>query len=182
MPPPFDAIKLTLADAGPIAALFARCSDHFLLQDGVEADPSDAVALFRDVPTGKSATDQTIFGWRDDSGLYAVAAMLRDYPEDGVWYLGLLLLDPRRRGQGVGRALHEALVRHVIGKGAREFRLAVIEANVGAERFWRSLGYRERRRVGLEAFKARQQRRVEMTRDLRPPQNATCPTTLPAGR
>lgn len=45
-------------------------------------------------------------------------------------------------------------------------RLAVLEENEAAERFWRSLGYIELRRVGPDTFKSRSHHRVELCRPM----------------
>jgi GNAT superfamily N-acetyltransferase len=168
MMPPLDAafneppLILTEHDAGEVADLYARCTDYFMLQDGEPATLADALDLFRDVPAEKNLADQVVMGWRGGSGLIAVAAALRDYPCDGVWYLGFLVVDPLVRGQGIGRSIHAAIERWVAAHGAQEIRLAVLEVNEAAERFWRSLGYRELRRVGPDTFKSRSHRRVEL--------------------
>ena len=115
---------LTGADAGDIADLYARCADYFMLQDGELATLADAVELFGDVPEERSAADQTILGRRDGSGLIAVAAILRDHPSDGVWYLGFMIVDPAARGQGIGRSLYASIEQWTVERGAREMRLA----------------------------------------------------------
>jgi GNAT superfamily N-acetyltransferase len=158
------ALVLTEADAAAVFDLFVRCRDDFVRQDGVEATPNDAVGLFSDVPEGKSASDQTILGWRDSHELDAIAAILRDYPARHGWYLGLLLVDPSRRGLGTGRLLHDAVARWALASGARELRLSVLEENIAATGFWQALGYRERRRLDSDTFKLRRHRRIEMTR------------------
>ncbi|WP_294246133.1 GNAT family N-acetyltransferase [uncultured Sphingomonas sp.] len=159
-----ESRELTEADAPAVADLFVRCADYFLLQDGVMPEPADAVALFADVPPEKAADDQVVLGWRDDRGLYAVAAVLRDYPDDGIWYLGLLLVDGTRRRLGIGRSLYEAIEAWAAARGARHMRLAVLEANVAGECFWRALGFEEIRRVGPDKFKEKRHCRVELSR------------------
>src|SRR3546814_7133425 len=49
--------------------------------------------LFSDVPPEKSAHNQAVLGWKGPGGLYAIAAILRDYPRDGTWYLGFMIED-----------------------------------------------------------------------------------------
>jgi hypothetical protein len=43
-------------------------------------------------------------------------------------------------------------------------RLAVLEANVAGECFWRALGFEEIRRVGPDKFKEKRHCRVELSR------------------
>ncbi|MEG3092902.1 GNAT family N-acetyltransferase [Sphingomonas sp. PB1R3] len=155
---------LTESDAGAVADLYARCTDYFMLQDGEPATLADAIELFRDIPKDKNAVDQTVMGWQGQNGLMAVAAILRDYPRDGIWYLGFMIIDAAARGQGIGRSIHDTIEQWAANRGAHEIRLAVLEMNGAAERFWRSLGYTELRRVGPDTFKARRHHRVELCR------------------
>lgn len=118
---------LTEHDAGDVLDLYARCIDYFMLQDGEPATLADAIELFRDVPEGKSAIDQTVMGWRGQNGLMAVVPVLRDYPSYGVWYLGFMIVDASARGKGIGRSIYDAIERWVVDRGAQEIRLAVLE-------------------------------------------------------
>lgn len=163
-PPCPSPIELSEADAPEVADLYGRCADYFMLQDGEEPTLADAHALFTDVPSGKEPRDQIVLGWRRGEGLDAVAAILRDYPDDGIWYLGFMLVDSGLRGRGLGRSIYAIIEKRAADRGATEIRLAVIEANGAGERFWRSLGFGEVRRVGPDRFKARLHRRIELAR------------------
>jgi len=156
--------ELSEADVLEVADLYDRCADYFLLQDGTASTLADAKELFTDVPPEKDADDQTVLGWRDDGGLYAIAAILRDYPREGTWYLGFMMVDAARRGQGLGRSIYGAIEEWATMRGAAEIRLAVLEANEAGERFWRSLGFGEVRRVGPDTFKVKSHRRIELSR------------------
>ncbi|HEV7343062.1 MULTISPECIES: GNAT family N-acetyltransferase [Sphingomonadales] len=72
----------------------------------------------------------------------------------------------RQRGRGVGRSIYSTVESWAAARGATEIRLAVLEANEAAERFWRSLGFIEYRRVGPDTFKMRSHRRIELSRRL----------------
>ncbi|HEY0270140.1 MAG TPA: GNAT family N-acetyltransferase [Sphingomonas sp.] len=127
---------------------------------------ADAGELFTDVPLEKDAHDQTVLGWKGSDGLYAIAAILRDYPRVGIWYLGFLIVDSARRGRGVGRSIYATVEDWAAARGATEIRLAVLEANEPGERLWRSLGFCEVRRVGPDTFKNRSHHRIELNRHL----------------
>ena len=163
-PLPPQPFELTELDAGDVASLYARCSDYFLLQDGEAPTLADARELFSDVPPEKEPEDQTVIGWKGAVGLYAVAAILRDYPAKGTWYLGFMIIDAERRGHGMGRCIYSAVENWAASRGAGEIRLSVLEQNVAGERFWRSLGFEEVRRVGPDTFKMRSHRRIELSR------------------
>lgn len=157
-------VELSEADAGEVAGLYGRCADYFMLQDGSAPTLADARELFTDVPPGREPQDQIVLGWRCGEGLGAVAAILRDHPCDGIWYLGFMIVDAKLRGRGLGRSIYAAIEQWAAARGATEIRLAVLEANGAGERFWRSLGFGEVRRVGPDRFKARLHRRIELSR------------------
>lgn len=157
-------VELSEAHVPEVASLYGRCADYFIFQDGVAPDVADAHALFTDVPPEKNARDQTVLGWRCDEELSAVGAILRDYPRDGTWYLGFMIVDADLRGRGLGRLMYAAIEQWAAGRGATEIRLAVLEENRLGESFWRSVGFGEVRRVGPDVFKARSHRRIELSR------------------
>src|SRR3546814_17961109 len=85
---------------------------------------------------------------------------------DCTWYLGFMIVDAAQRGRGGGRSIYSTVESGAAARGATEIRLAVLEANEAAERFWRSLGFIEYRRVGPDTFKMRSHRRIELSRRL----------------
>lgn len=157
---------LSPAEAPAVFDLYARCADYFLLQDGEVATRSDADELFTDVPPGRSPEHQHVLGLRAGGRLDAVAALLADYPQAGEWYLGLLLIVPERRGQGLGRELYASIEHWSMRQGATRMLLAVLEENASAYRFWRSLGFRTVRKVDAASFKQKVHRRYELARPL----------------
>jgi ribosomal protein S18 acetylase RimI-like enzyme len=157
-------IELSEGDAPAVERLYSRCADYFILQDGAASTPADARALFTDVPPGNRPSDQIVLAWRRGESLDCVAAILPDYPSGDVWYLGFMLVDSRLRGRGLGRSMYAAIEKRAAERGAAEIRLAELESNEAGERFWRSLGFDEVRRVGPDRFKERLHRRVELRR------------------
>src|SRR3546814_15894254 len=94
-------------------------------------------------------------------GLYAIAAILRDYPRDGTWYLGFMIVDAAQRGRGVGRSIYSTVESWAAARGATAIRLAVLEANEAAERFWLYLGFIAYRPLGPETFHKRPHLRLK---------------------
>src|SRR3546814_14863657 len=70
----------------------------------------------------KSAHNQAVLGWKGPGGLYAIAAILRDYPRDGTWYLGFMIVDAAQRGRGVGRSIYSTVESWAAARGATEIR------------------------------------------------------------
>jgi GNAT superfamily N-acetyltransferase len=68
-------------------------------------------------------------------------------------YLGLLSVDPRRRGQGLGSRLMDAAEEHCRGEGCRSLDLRVVNLRQELPGFYRSRGYIE---TGTSPFPADQ--------------------------
>ena len=65
----------------------------------------------------------------------------RDFPERHVWYLGLLLVAPEDRGQGLGEQILAVVKAWIIAQDGRAIRLIVQEQNPAALRFWLRHGF-----------------------------------------
>src|SRR5215213_1984008 len=113
-------------DESILQELLERCSDYYLLHEGWPT-PKDAAGYeLSAVPDGRSADDLRVIGVASGTGeLVAVAQLLRDYPADGDWWIGLLVVAPALRGCGVGSRLFEHVVQMVRAEGGRALYLAV---------------------------------------------------------
>jgi GNAT superfamily N-acetyltransferase len=142
----FDAETLTSGHANAIQKLFETDPSYFEIVQAAPPGPAAAHNLFIELPPDKGYDDKFVIGCFDCGKLIGVIDLIRDYRDEHHWFLGLLFLDPRRRGQGNGarivRDLEEALRR----AGGRRLGLAVIERNIRALKFWQCMGFDEERR------------------------------------
>jgi GNAT superfamily N-acetyltransferase len=147
--PGFRARPLEDSDAPALQRVLEASADYYDLVLGVPPGPAEAVAVALAGPeAGADPAGKLLYGiWTPDGeDLVGVLDAFRDYPEPGVWYVGLLLLLPNVRSTGIGRKIVEALFAAAQPLGAREFQINVVEQNVAAQRFWKSLGFSETRR------------------------------------
>lgn len=63
--------------------------------------------------------------------------------------IGLLMIDPKERGKGLGKVLHKFIKDYVLMHKADKLRIGVVEENTNATGFWKSLGYDEIKRVNM---------------------------------
>ncbi|MFC3077230.1 GNAT family N-acetyltransferase [Phenylobacterium terrae] len=130
-------------DIDELLAFMSTCSGFFELVKGYPPEREDAAQLIQDRPEGLSAARKLLIGLRRDGGLVGVLEVLQGYPDPKTWYLGLLLLDPKLRGGGLGAAVYAAMRRWAAAHGARRIQLVVQEQNPSALAFWRAMGFRE---------------------------------------
>ena len=125
-----------------IRRLFEECADFFRL---IHGDPvAEAEQIFDDLPPGKRPEDKLVFGICVSGGndrLVGLVELLRDYPMQHDWCLGLLVLAPAYRGRGLGAATVAAISRFVSLSTARTLQMVVQEQNPAALRFWQRHGF-----------------------------------------
>lgn len=147
-------------DEPEVQALLARCADYLELVAGLRPSPELAHDVFTLLPPGKRREEKVLPGLSGPSGesgeLPGLLDAVRDYPEPGVWFLGLLLLDPAHRDQGLGTGRYRAFERWAQQFGAQEIRLWVAEQNPAASRFWQRLGFLQIERLPPELFGAKE--------------------------
>ena len=134
-------------DTIDLRTLLEKCADYSLLVTGSLPKSSAAPSLLVDRPDGKTLDDKFVFGiFTRQKELIGVLDVLRDYPAQHDWWLGLLLFDPRVRGQGLGQRVYGAFEQWVSRQGARCVYLGVVEENHRAYQFWQMLGFEEVKR------------------------------------
>jgi RimJ/RimL family protein N-acetyltransferase len=63
--------------------------------------------------------------FKDSNKLIGIIAIVRNFIAVGQWIIGLMLIDPEERGNGLGKKVHGALVKWAIKLGAKSFRIGV---------------------------------------------------------
>ena len=138
-----DVRQLGRDDEPAILQLFEACTEFFRL---VRMEPAaEAEQIFDDVPPSKRPEDKLLYGIyagsSDDRLLIGLVELLRGYPAQDDWCLGLLLILPARRREGLGAVIVAAVVRFVSASGGRAIHLVVQEQNPGALHFWQRHGF-----------------------------------------
>ncbi len=134
------------ADLAAVADLYRRASDYVVLETGEPPGPGIAAEFFEDAPPGGPAGPLCHLGARlPDGRLAGIAAMAFGYPEATDAYIGLLLLAPDWRGQGLGARMVARLEAEARVRGADRLLVAVLEANPRGHTFWRRLGFADHR-------------------------------------
>jgi GNAT superfamily N-acetyltransferase len=111
---------------------------------GLPPGPSMAQELALALPAGKGYEDKLLMGiFARTDHLIGVLDVIRDYPVQGEWWLGLLILEPAQRGRGLGEKICRAFEQWAKDTGARYLRLVVSVQNRRGHQFWQRLGFEE---------------------------------------
>ena len=138
----FHTRRLTPEDLDALQDLFERCRDYFEIATGVGPRPDESRHAYVGGPPDKSVNDKRTIGvFSAEDELVGVLDAITNWPADGVWTMGLLLLDPERRGAGLGRAVLDAYEHWSSREGARRFHTAVVASHSRGIRFLESMGY-----------------------------------------
>jgi ribosomal protein S18 acetylase RimI-like enzyme len=156
-------------DGAVVDDLGRCCADYILMATGEPPRRDEGAEFFADIPSGHALDDMLKLGVRDGGGvLLGLIDVARKYPQPGVWYIGLLLIDPTMRNRGMGRDVVRALKGEAMRNGATRIMLSVVEENVRALRFWQAQGFRVVRKLPTRRFGTKDHVRWELALDLQP--------------
>lgn len=130
-------------DRAAVAGLYARAADYVRLESGADPDEATVSAFFTGTPPGGDPAASAKLGLFDaDGALAGIADLGFGFPEPDDAFLGLLLLDPARRGHGLGPLLLAAAIARARARGAPRLLVAVLDANPRGRAFWEREGFR----------------------------------------
>lgn len=151
--PGYSAKLLKPEDAVVLQSLYEQCTEFALLIDGQPPSPTAARDEFDAMPDGKTTEDKYILGlFNPQDALVGMIESLRHYPDNQTWWIGLMMLSPEQRGQGLGSEFYQAFENWVSVQGVKQVSLSVVKANELGLQFWKSLGFEFVRKTESRQF------------------------------
>jgi GNAT superfamily N-acetyltransferase len=146
-------VRLGLDEAEWLQGLYEACAEFSVLVDGEPPAPTAAADDLTALPPGSQAADKFVFGLVDAAGgLVGMIESIRAYPDDKAWWLGLLMIHPAHRRDGLGSVLYSGFERWVAAQGFTTVGLGVVSANLTGLAFWQRLGFAITRTVPEQQF------------------------------
>lgn len=137
-----DIRELTLDhDFEAVSELYEHCADYLALEQGRAVDDAMAMDFFTDRPPDHPIEKTLKLGLFDGDALVGVADLALGYPSASDAFIGLLLLDQRQRGAGLGANFLRHLIKTAHQRGANTLYLAVLDQNPRARAFWEREGF-----------------------------------------
>lgn len=148
-----EMIRLVPSDLPELSELCRACTEYYELVEGRPATEESAAEILGPPDARLAHGTKHVWGIESHDKLIAVGELLQDHPAPGEWYIGLMLVAPAQRRNGLGTGFCKALLDWMATQGARTARLGVHERNAEARRFWERHGFSHERdvvaRVGL---------------------------------
>lgn len=133
---PYEIRNLGEKNFHEIQSFLNLFDDFFILCEG---EKGTATGLLSACPPGKDVkSDKILTGIYSNKVLIGIIDLIKDYPEDGVWTIGYLLIHPTYRNQKIGSDIIDAISRM---KNIKKLRCVVQSQNPRALRFWQKLGF-----------------------------------------
>jgi len=140
--PGYSIKTLSEENKQEIFSLIKNCSDYYVIVNGIEADSTDIDDILYGLPVGRTYEDKIVLGlFNREDKLTALIDILKNYPVQNCWWIGLLLIKVSERGRGLGRIIFNNLKDFVIENSGLEIQLGVVEENEKALNFWQKLGF-----------------------------------------
>lgn len=130
-----------VADLPAVAAFLAEAADYWLLAEGAAPGPTAAADFFTDGPPDADPALSHHLGLFVDGCLSGLAELSFGFPAVGDAYLGLMILAPRLRGRGFGRALLAEVETRARAARAPALYLGVLDINPRGAAFWAREGF-----------------------------------------
>jgi GNAT superfamily N-acetyltransferase len=148
-----EMIRLASSDLPRLSELCRACTAYYELVEGQPATENSAAEILGAPDARLAHGTKHVWGIESHDKLIGVAELLQHHPAPDEWYIGLLLVAPPQRRNGLGTRFCKALLDWMATQGARTVRLGVHERNAEARRFWERQGFSHERdvvtRVGL---------------------------------
>jgi GNAT superfamily N-acetyltransferase len=157
---------LRLADRAAIQQLGELCNDYSRMLEDTDTQPGFADEILRDVdpPLAREWRELGWLGTAADGSPVALLMARDGYPHDDIAFVGLLLLVPDARGARLGERIVEAFAEAARASGSRRMRVAVLQENRRALRFWSRVGFRTVGPREPRVFGNKTHMRIEMER------------------
>lgn len=128
-------------DEPQVAALFASCEDYFAAATGGPALPGDVQSLYYALPEGADFDQKRLLVMCRDGGVVGLVDVVDRHPDAGTCSVGVFLLAPEARREGIGTDVARRLLEEAAGRGMRNVTATCPRGWEPGLGFLRSLGF-----------------------------------------
>lgn len=130
-------------DVKKLQRVLEGASEYSLLVKGHPPLSSDSEDMFKECPPGKTVEDKIVGGFFLETEMIGCFDMCRGYPDIRTAFIGLLLFIEKYQRCGYGHKALAQICSIANSWNCRTLRIAVIENNTIAFKFWKREGFTE---------------------------------------
>ena len=93
------------------------------------------------LPPGKDYNDKFYIGFFEKKTLVAIMDLILDYPEQGIVYIGLFMMNLGYQNKGIGSDIIKGCSIYLKKIGCRKIRIGVDRNNPQSNAFWKKNGF-----------------------------------------
>ena len=132
--------RLNEADADAILELY-RGNPQFYRYCEERPTKTQALNDLRIAPPGIGPRDKYYVGFYEGNTLVAVMDLIDGFPEPGIAYIGLFMMNRSYQGRQIGSGIISDTAAYLKSTGKTAIRLAVNRGNPQAAHFWEKNGF-----------------------------------------
>lgn len=136
--------KITKADGQLVYDFALACSDYFT--DWGKETPTMAAVLtdfFDERPPETKPEQKEVYAILENEKMIGIIDLLHDYPKAETTILGLMVLRPEYRKQGLGERYFHQIQDYCQRLGQRKLRLGVLQDNTAGQHIWQKMGFQK---------------------------------------
>lgn len=145
----YDIRKITGDDYEDLYNLQLTNPDYFSYMQEHEVTVEECIKGTKALPPNTSLNQKFYMGFYSEDKLEIIMDLIVDYPDKGIVWIGLLMVDAKLKRRGLGREVMLALIKLLLSNSFYSIQLGVIESNYSALSFWNSLNFNEIRRSNI---------------------------------
>lgn len=123
--------------------------DYYQLHYQRSSQEKDVDEILFFVPEEKTLEDKEVYFLYKGDKCVAILDILKGFPNEDVWYIGMFVVHRRERGKTYGKHIIEDLEMKAKEQGIKEFRACTVEKNERGISFWKREGFKELKRTEL---------------------------------
>jgi len=144
----YEVMPITKQNFGQAFEVYNTNQDFFILTQNKEATIESSIIDIDAIPPNCTMEQKIYVGIWQGGKITAVLDLIENFPEQGSFWIGLLLVHGSLHGKKIGSNIVNAVLNAAMSAGYKSVQLGVIENNAKGISFWQRHGFEIIRRSG----------------------------------
>jgi len=137
----YDIAVITKQNFEQIFTVYGTNQDFFMLVQGKKATITSSVGDIDAIPPNCTSQQKVYISIWKDSKVVGILDLIKSYPEQTCFWIGLLLVHGGLHGKGIGSKIVHAVLKAAKTAGYKTAQLGVVENNEKGLYFWKKHGF-----------------------------------------